>query len=126
MGLDIKLGHDLCLISRFESLILKEKFLKRIFGEEELRQARNRGKHVVRYLAGRWTAKESLSKAMGLGLFSWSLSEIQFLDNSEEKGVRFWTFSRAAFSLLRGYSVTTSISYEGDMASAVTVLYKEQ
>ncbi|NIZ19505.1 holo-ACP synthase [Entomospira culicis] len=123
----LHLGHDLCAISRFEPLLQREAFLRRIFGKHELLQAEARGVHASRYLAGRWAAKESLSKALGLGLFSWNLYEAELLSPLTARQKKpIWHFSGTMGEQVRLYQVESALSYEGDLASAVTLVYVKQ
>jgi holo-[acyl-carrier protein] synthase len=120
------LGHDICAIERFEVLLHKQALLEKIFGKEELAEASEQGVHQARYLAGRWAAKESLSKALGKGLFEWSLPEAQWLSNQRAKGKRAWLFSGSIFSTTKSYQVHTSLSYEKGLASAVTIIWQDK
>ncbi|NIZ47568.1 4'-phosphopantetheinyl transferase superfamily protein [Entomospira nematocerorum] len=119
----ISIGHDICLIDRFEPLLYREAFLKTIFGDEELNQAESRNQYKSQYLAGSWVAKESLSKAFGLGIFDWYLPDAQWL-HSQQKGGRMWFFTETCGLNPRGYIVKTSVSYESNLASAVTIVLK--
>ncbi|NIZ39913.1 4'-phosphopantetheinyl transferase superfamily protein [Entomospira entomophila] len=119
----VSIGHDICLIDRFEPLLHREAFLKTIFGEQELSQADRRNHHQCRYLAGSWVAKESLSKAFGLGLFDWHLPDAQWI-HLEQQGYRSWIFTEKCVIPKSGYVVKTSVSYESNVASAVTIVFK--
>ncbi len=79
------IGTDICDIRRIESALQRHgiRFVRRILGSFELeaygartQRCKQRG---LRYLATRFSAKESLSKAVGLGLhypMTWKNCEI--------------------------------------------------
>jgi holo-[acyl-carrier protein] synthase len=118
----IKIGHDISKIDRFEPLLLREALLRRMFGEDELNQSLGMGAARLRFLAGSWVAKESLSKALGWGLFDWDLSLAQFVRPSA-RGARIWLFSPTLSAQLHAFQIQTSVSYEENLASAVTIIF---
>lgn len=62
------IGNDLCDIRRIEKTLQRfgDRFLKRVFTEEERRKAFSRA-HPAATLAKRFAAKEAMSKALGTG-----------------------------------------------------------
>lgn len=62
------IGNDLCDIRRIEKTLARfgERFLKRVYTEEERRKAFSRA-HPAATLAKRFAAKEAMSKALGTG-----------------------------------------------------------
>ena len=58
----IHLGTDLVRVSRFESTT--DHFLRRSFTEQEIRLSGGKAQS----LAGRWAVKESVLKALGMGM----------------------------------------------------------
>ena len=58
-------GTDIAECARIEHMMLRygESFLRRVLTREEFRECNG-----VSYLAGRWCAKEALSKALGTGI----------------------------------------------------------
>jgi holo-[acyl-carrier protein] synthase len=62
------IGNDLCDIRRIEKTIARygERFLLRVFTEEERRKAFSRA-HPARTFAKRFAAKEAATKALGTG-----------------------------------------------------------
>ncbi len=64
------IGCDIVKISRIERLLEKngEKFLNKIFSEEELDLAPIEPTQYVAYLAKRFSAKEAFAKALGTGI----------------------------------------------------------
>ncbi|MGT2888122.1 holo-ACP synthase [Streptococcus didelphis] len=72
------------------------------------------GKRQVFYLAGRWSAKEAFSKAMGTGIGKLSFRDIEVL--SDDKGRPY--ISKSPFE---GRSFV-SISHSGDFVQASVIL----
>lgn len=79
------IGTDVCDIRRIRRSVERhgERFAERILGPQEMAVWRARSarwpERGLRYLATRFSAKESFSKAIGLGMVSpmaWSLCEI--------------------------------------------------
>jgi holo-[acyl-carrier protein] synthase len=74
----IGLGHDIVDSRRFAIIKNKNKFAKRILSAEELTvyEAIKNSQRATKYLAKRFSCKESVAKAMGVGIGS----QISFLD----------------------------------------------
>jgi holo-[acyl-carrier protein] synthase len=79
------IGTDICDIRRIRASLERhgDRFAERVLGPAELQTWRARGARWpdrgVRYLATRFSAKESFSKAIGTGIrtpMAWSLCEI--------------------------------------------------
>jgi holo-[acyl-carrier protein] synthase len=79
------IGTDVCDIRRIEATFERqgERFVQKVLGEQELAVWQRRGERWpgrgLRYLATRFSAKESFSKAIGLGMrtpMAWRRCEI--------------------------------------------------
>ncbi|MFD0716571.1 holo-ACP synthase [Paenibacillus sp. GCM10027626] len=68
----IGIGHDIASIARIEQMLLAatgEKLLARILTEpERARAGELRGGRLAEFVAGRFAAKEAISKAFGCGI----------------------------------------------------------
>jgi holo-[acyl-carrier protein] synthase len=65
----IGVGTDICRLIRIEQLLKgskKDHFLSKTYTEEEIENL-PKGKNDVSYCAGRWAAKEAISKCLGTG-----------------------------------------------------------
>ncbi|MGH2495748.1 MAG: holo-ACP synthase, partial [Ktedonobacteraceae bacterium] len=65
-GVNVAVGIDIIEVERVRKVFERhgERFLKRVFTEMEIRQCRDKATR----LAGRFAAKEAISKALGTGL----------------------------------------------------------
>lgn len=115
----MKVGIDICSIKRIED-ILNEKFINKILTEDEITQFNSKGQMKPTYIAGRFAAKEALSKAIGTGIGKIGFKDIEVLNyNSGEpyiklsgNGKRLW------FEKFKEEPVV-SISHENDYAVAI-------
>jgi holo-[acyl-carrier protein] synthase len=102
-----------------------EKFARRILTDSEWSEYSNSGKPVV-FLAGRFAAKEALSKAMGTGLrYPVSLDFITVAH--DDLGKPYFEFHPELDQLLSDQGITKhhlSISDERNLACAFVILEK--
>lgn len=113
-------GIDLQEISAIERAYKRNpRFAEKVLTTNELAifQAHS-GKRQMTYLAGRWSAKEAFSKAMGTGIGKLSFQDIEVA--SDAKGRPF--FSRSPFS---GQSFL-SISHSGQYVQASVILEEKE
>ena len=75
-------GVDITEVKRLRQAVQKwgQDFLKRIFTEEELINAKARGS-LYQHLAGRFAAKEAVFKALGDAKLNWQ--DLQILNDKE-------------------------------------------
>ena len=110
-------------IERMEKSLCSEAFWQRVFGAEErafletLSPARRTAS-----AAANFAAKEAFLKACGKGLGGFSLADIQVL--RAESGAPYYALRGAAAAWLaeKGLHVSLSLSHEGGLAAAFTVL----
>lgn len=116
-------GIDIIEISRIDDSISRfgKAFLNRIYTAAEQRE------HAEKtYFAGRWAAKEAISKALGCGIgkdCSWL--DIEILNDSS--GAPVAVLSGAALARLKslnGSAVHISISHERTNAVAMAIIEK--
>lgn len=80
------LGNDIVEISRIERAILKKGFLEKVFTEKEIELMKSKGNRVESY-AGRFSAKEAISKAFGTGVRGFKLTDIEILNDDLGKPI---------------------------------------
>ena len=81
-GQQLKTGVDIIEIPRIQEIIERrgERFLKRIFTEEEIRFSKNK----IERFAGRFAAKEAVMKAFGTGRIGISWTDIEVVRTEDE------------------------------------------
>ncbi|MDB5849062.1 MAG: holo-ACP synthase [Rhodoferax sp.] len=127
------IGTDICDIRRIRASLARhgDRFAEKILSEAELAVWRKRGarwpERGVRYLATRFSAKESFSKAVGLGMrmpMTWRLCEIANLPSGQpvivlHGGLKEWFEAQQLSALV-------TVTDETDYAASFVVVEKNQ
>jgi holo-[acyl-carrier protein] synthase len=125
------IGTDICDIRRIKAALERsgERFAAKILSDAEFKvwQARNARwpERGVRYLATRFSAKESFSKAIGLGMrmpMTWRLCEISNVTSGKPEivlhgGLKDW-FAK------NGLTAHITVTDESDYAASFCVVEK--
>jgi len=113
-----ELGIDIIQVSRIQSTLAKfgRRFSRRVLTEAEDRYVRDRPENF----AGRWAAKEAVSKVLGLGVrgVGWTEIEIQRLPTGQPS-VRLHGRARQRAEQLGMERIAVSISHEAEYAVAI-------
>lgn len=113
-----ELGIDIIKIERIAAALKRfgDRFPKRVLTDAEARYVRNRPQNF----AGRWAAKEAVSKVLGLGVrgVGWRDIEIQRLPTGAP-AVRLHGRAKSRAEQLGMGRIAVSISHEGDYAVAI-------
>ncbi|HWH37370.1 MAG TPA: holo-ACP synthase [Candidatus Limnocylindrales bacterium] len=113
-----ELGIDIIKVERIAAALRKhgDRFPRRVLTESEQRYVRNRPQNF----AGRWAAKEAVSKVLGLGVrgVGWRDIEIARLPTGQPE-VRLHGRAAGRAEQLGMGRIAVSISHEGDYAVAV-------
>src|SRR5688500_4264042 len=113
-----ELGIDIIKIERIAAALKRfgDRFPKRVLTDSEQRYVRNRPQNF----AGRWAAKEAVSKVLGLGVrgVGWRDIEIARLPTGAPS-VRLHGRARARAEQLGMGRIAVSISHEGEYAVAI-------
>ena len=109
-------GIDIEELASIQNAVEKrEGFARRVLTDKEMeRFASLKGRRQVEYLAGRWSAKEAFSKAMGTGIGKLGFQDLEVLNN--ERGAPY--FSKSPFS----GKVWLSISHTDQFVTASVIL----
>ena len=112
-------GIDIEALASIQNAVEKrEGFARRVLTDKEMeRFASLKGRRQVEYLAGRWSAKEAFSKAMGTGIGKLSFQDLEILNN--ERGAPY--FSKSPFS----GKVWLSISHTDQFVTASVILEED-
>ena len=123
-------GHDILEIKRIEQILSgrnREAFLHRILTLKEYEMARNRGRKIAEFTAGRFTAKEAIVKAFGCGIGAIiNFGDIEVLP--DDMGKPKVELSEQAWGKLdlsaqaKGYAIHLSITHQKELASAFAVI----
>ena len=122
----MKVGNDIVEVRRFLELVSNKRFLDRVFSEKEqenILSLKDKQKKAER-MAGRFSAKEAVAKALGLGISG----GVNFLSISilpDEFGAPKVSLSGDAltvFNKLNAKEIEVSISNTESFATAVCVI----
>ena len=112
-------GIDIEELASIQNAVEKrEGFAQRVLTDKEMeRFASLKGRRQIEYLAGRWSAKEAFSKAMGTGIGKLGFQDLEVLNN--ERGAPY--FSKSPFS----GKVWLSISHTEQFVTASVILEED-
>ena len=113
-----ELGIDIIKVERIAAALRKfgDRFPKRVLTESEQRYVRDRPENF----AGRWAAKEAVSKVLGLGVRGVGWTEIEILRlPTGAPAVRLNGRAKRRAEQLGMGRIAVSISHEGDYAVAI-------
>ena len=120
-----ELGIDIIKVERIANALRRfgDRFPRRVLTDAEQRYVRNRPQNF----AGRWAAKEAVSKVLGLGVrgVGWTEIEIERLPTGAPAVRLHGRAARRAEQLGMG-RIAVSISHEGDYAVAIAFGIKTQ
>ena len=112
-------GIDIEELASIQNAVEKRKgFAQRVLTDKEMERFSSlKGRRQVEYLAGRWSAKEAFSKAMGTGIGKLGFQDLEVLNN--ERGAPY--FSKSPFS----GKVWLSISHTDQFVTASVILEED-
>lgn len=113
-------GIDTVEIERIKELINKERFLERVFSQEEIREFSLRN-NKPEHIAAAFASKEAFSKAIGTGVSGFKLTEVSLLHF--ENGKPYLKFSGNALSIVteKGLSFDVSVTHTNTLATVVVL-----
>tara|TARA_Y100001970_G_scaffold253467_1_gene328274 strand:+ start:1236 stop:1679 length:444 start_codon:yes stop_codon:yes gene_type:complete len=122
------IGVDVVHNKRIKSLIYNKRFIKRTFGNNEIRYSK-KITHKTNYFSKRFAAKESLAKALGIGFRkNLNFKDIQILN--DKMGKPYYLKSKKIDMIIqkifkiKSYELFLSITDEKDYSVAFTILQK--
>lgn len=125
------IGHDVLEIKRLALLLGSQqgyRFMERVLTAAEREEARKRGGKLTEFVAGRFAAKEAISKAFGCGIGRMiGFADMEILPDESGKPVA--VLSRQAWERLElpgepVYVIHLSISHQTELASAFAIVEK--
>lgn len=116
MSMIVGHGIDIEELASIESAVTRrEGFAKRVLTTKEMERFTSlKGRRQIEYLAGRWSAKEAFSKAMGTGIGKLTFQDLEVLNN--ERGAPY--FSQSPFL----GKIWLSISHTDQFVTASVIL----
>lgn len=114
------IGNDIVEIARIEKAIQNESFKKRVYTVAEIEFIEKKGAGKMASYAGRFSAKEAISKAMGTGVRGFNLRDIEILN--DELGKPVVIFKNGLEEKMKGKKVELSISHSKEYATAVAII----
>lgn len=119
------MGNDIIEIERIEKAISKEGFIEKICTQKEIENLKKKGNRTESY-AGVFSAKEAISKAIGLGIRGYSLTDIEILN--DDLGKPFVCVSEKLDKIINkkfgNYKIEISISHCKTYVTAVAIIFK--
>lgn len=116
------IGNDILEISRIVGLVMDERFVERVFTQEEQLYANSTARADEIYAAN-FSAKEAVLKAFRMGLDGFSLVDIEIL--RQDNGAPYVNLSgtlKEFSERLRVRDIHLSISHDKGMVSAFCVI----
>lgn len=117
------IGNDIVEIDRIEKAISNEKFIKRVYTEKEIEIIEKKGNKAASY-AGRFSAKEAISKALGTGVRDFNLTDIEILN--DELGKPYVVLKNELKDRMVNMRIEISISHSKKYATAIAVMFKKE
>ncbi|WP_297596340.1 holo-ACP synthase [uncultured Cetobacterium sp.] len=117
------IGNDIVEISRIQKALSRKGFKERVFTLEEIAQIEKKGGKIESY-AGRFSAKEAISKAFGTGVRGFELVDIEILNNDLGKPVvnLFGSLKEREEKI----EIQISISHCKEYATAVAIVIEKE
>ncbi len=116
----VGLGNDIIEIERIEKAVNRsDKFMEKVYSAKEREYLADKKGYASH--AGRFAAKEAVSKAMGTGVRGFAMSEIEILN--DDMGKPYVVLSEELSKIYSGitFMITISHSRENAVATAIAV-----
>lgn len=117
------LGTDIIEISRIKKAIKNVRFLEKVYSLEELRLIGEKGNKAETY-AGRFAAKEAISKAFGTGMRGITFSNIEIINDDLGKPIIKFKNNIKAYE--EKYLVEVSISHCKEYAVSTAIVFTKE
>lgn len=117
------IGNDIVEIERIKKAVTNESFRARVYTSDEIECIERKGAGRIASYAGRFSAKEAISKAIGTGVRGFNLSDIEILN--DKLGKPYVNFKGALIEMMKDKRVELSISHSREYATAVAILVKK-
>ncbi len=112
-------GIDSVEIKRISKSLENESFLK-AFSADELNELQKRG-FPHESAAACFAAKEAFGKAIGLGIFSYPLSDVSLVHEPNGRPVIVTNGKAAELEIVKNHQFSVSITHTADVATAIVI-----
>lgn len=126
------IGHDVLEIERISTLMegpLKKKFMERILTAREIQLSECRERKLSEFVAGRFSAKEAIVKALGCGIGATiGFTDIEIIPDSLGKPevlLSAVVWSRLNLPEGQNYKIHLTITHERRLASTFAVVEQQ-
>ncbi|MBZ4684047.1 MAG: holo-[acyl-carrier protein] synthase [Fusobacteriaceae bacterium] len=120
----IGIGNDIVEIERIKKAIERnENFKRRVYTENEINYAEKSNIRKYEIYAGRFAAKEVLSKAFGTGIRGFKLTDIEILNDAI--GKPYVVLKNSLKDKYLNFELLRTISHNKTMAFATAILIKK-
>ena len=117
------IGTDIIEISRIRDAINRtSSFKRKVYTEKEIEYIEKKKEPYASY-AGRFAAKEAVSKALGTGVRGFSLNDVEILN--DELGKPTVTLYNNLLNHVEDLKIQISISHSREYAVSTFIIYKE-
>ena len=119
----MEIGVDIVEIDRIKKAVNNENFIRKIFTKEEINSIKQKkGESLYRHVAGRFAAKEAVSKVLGTGIGFFRWKDIEILPDKFGKPVVRLYGKALELAESRGFTrLLVSISHCRDYAVAFSM-----
>lgn len=122
----IGVGVDIVDVNRMRHWWERPKLLRRFFHENEIEAVKKRKSAEILSLAARFAAKEAFGKALGTGMRSLTLSDIEVRNSHNGKPeIRLHGSAQRAMETAGGLRLHISMTHEKNHAVAMVVIEGE-
>ena len=83
--MNVLIGTDIIEINRIKKALKNEKFIKRIYTENEIKYCEEKGVQKYQSYAGKFSAKEAVYKALNTKIDSFKWTDIEILNDENGK-----------------------------------------
>lgn len=118
------IGTDITEIKRIERATIRNKnFINKLFTKNEV-EAWEKKNFNIEFIAGRFAAKEAISKALGTGIRGFNFKDIEIINNKlgKPKVILKPRAEGIIKKISRDYKIHLSISHEKEYAIAYALL----
>lgn len=115
------IGNDIVEIERIEKALRSDNFKCRVYTECEIEEIEKKGAYKIASYAGRFSAKEAISKALGSGVRGFNLTDIEILNNDLGKPIVY--LKNSLINKLDGKKIEISISHSKKYAVSTAIIF---